>query len=154
MRIPIYVEEEKDKYFTPLLESYPEPILADSTLRVLHKSSISAIYEEKWAAFLDLISSNPELLPMRSKVHENQTLLHIVAGQISSVPDVVTLKMISLCPKTVSYADDNGCLPLHYAASVKSQSGLVSRLLECWQKGTLIKLHALCELVHMKFAFF
>jgi len=126
-----------DKYIVPSALSFEKSNLAIATRQVLLQSSIVAARTQKWDNVIRLVSLHPEILRARCHEERNQTLLHIIAGG-DIVAKKVAIKIVNAFPEAVSFTDDDGCLPLHHAASVEKQKEMVKVLLESWPEGASI----------------
>jgi len=109
--------------------------LEPETLKVLLETAIRSISSRKFTSVIEIITSNPMLVNMKSTKRGSKTLLHIAAAQKKPIPDSVILKMISIKSEAVGAVDDNGNIPLHYAASIAKHPATVRLLVECFRDG-------------------
>eukprot|EP00588_Corethron_pennatum_P024551 CAMPEP_0194317548 /NCGR_PEP_ID=MMETSP0171-20130528/14290_1 /TAXON_ID=218684 /ORGANISM="Corethron pennatum, Strain L29A3" /LENGTH=1191 /DNA_ID=CAMNT_0039074193 /DNA_START=158 /DNA_END=3729 /DNA_ORIENTATION=+ len=105
-----------------------------ATLTVLYANVVRAIREHKWVTVMEFASSNPDLIMFYSP-NKRQNIVHILARQKATVPESIMSKIIAMRPKSAAYADDRGCLPLHYAAAFGNKPQIIRILLNAYPDG-------------------
>jgi len=101
--------------------------LEPETLKVLLETAIRSISSKKFTSVIDIITSNPMLVNMKSTKQGSKIFLYIAAAQKKPIPDWVVLKMISI--------KSDGNILLHYAASIAKHPATVRLLVECFRDG-------------------
>ena len=128
--------------FEGVRESFEEErkveMISDKEYRSRFQSCMNAVKSQKWDIIINEIETVPSLISFQDSKFESKNLVHVIAGNNSSIPSDL-LRLLIIENDALQQVDKNGCIPLHYAVSIGRNEELVKTLLSQWEEGAIMQ---------------